>query len=192
MTKKLYVDVKGNRLWEHTFSGGKESEVLNTPYGSAVLQEKNHTEASLVSCAFFLPILWTICPAVEVYRNDKNEYAVMLIQQDSMGSSPTSYISLHGGFCFSEVYAYPKLLSGVKTIQLVMKTTDGLWFSYSLYQAPFAQAGRILFHCNQCDWDKCRNMEDVCDKPSCVMTNLCEEGRHDLKISWQVSKLKDF
>ena len=188
MKTKLYVDVKGNRLWDHTFPDGEDSEVLNTLYGNVLLQEKNQTEATEVSYAFFHPILWTINPAVQVVCNDKKEYAVMLIQQDSMGSSPTTYVSLHGGFCFSEVYAYPKLLEGIKTILLVMKTTDGLWFSYSLYQAPFTEAGKILFHCNQCDWDKCQYMEDACGTPPHAMTNLCKEGRHDLSISWKVSE----
>lgn len=188
MKTKLFVDVKSDHLWEYTFSSGNDAEELRTPYGNVMLQEKNYIEASLVSYAFFPPILWTIYPAVKVYRNDKNEYAVMLIQQDSMGSSPTEYISLLRGFCFSEVYAYLKFLDGVNTIQLVMKTTDGIWYSYSLYQAPFVKTGRILFHCNQCDWEQCREMDNVCDAHN-SMVNLCEESRHDLCIRWETSNL---
>lgn len=189
MTEKLYVDIKGHHLWEYTFSSGNNAEEIHTPYGNVLLQEKYHTEANIVSYAFFPPILWTINPVVKVYRNDKNEYAVMLIQQDAGGSSSATYMSLLRGFCFSEVYAYPKSLEGVNTIQLVMKTIDGIWFSFSLYQAPFAKAGCVLFHCNQREWDKYREKNEVSNANIISMDNLCEEGRHDLRIRWETSKL---
>ncbi len=184
MKDKLYVDANG-RLWEHTILSGKDSEMVNTPYGKVELSNKHMTEAEHVSHAFFLPLLWTINPAIEVYRNNKGQYAVMLIQQDSMGSSPTTYMSLHGGFCFSEVYAYPELRGAVKTIQLVMKTIEGIWFSYSLYQEPFATAGRILFHCNQYEWDEYRNKDEVCESGSAPwMQDLCKEGEYQIHFEF--------
>lgn len=182
MKEKLYVDTTGNRLWCETLDSS--TKILVTQHGNVHLTEKHVAEAEPVSECFFYELIYTICPTVRVFRNSKNEYAVMLLQQDSMGSSTPTYVSLHGTFCFSEVYAYPQHSGEVRTAVLVMRTTEGIWYSYTLYQTEFTLPGEVIFRRNQMLWDSFDDIKAVYDSAEAEanggLRNLCIEGRHDI------------